>query len=113
MPSHRRREARVEALRQRYDVVVIDCAAWFNDTTLGILDVADIVLTVLTLEITSIKNIRLFLRSGREARLRRQDPARPEPSRHDAWDQSCHVEHSIGRKVDNTIVSDGRAVVYR
>ena len=39
----------VEALRQRYELVVIDCAAWFNDATLGILDLADIVLVVLTL----------------------------------------------------------------
>jgi len=51
----------LEILRQRYDLVVVDCTAWFNDTTLGILDLADVVLTVLTLEITSIKNIRLFL----------------------------------------------------
>ena len=51
----------VDALRHRYQLIVIDCAAWFNDTTLGILDLADVVLVVLTLEITSIKNIRLFL----------------------------------------------------
>jgi pilus assembly protein CpaE len=64
----------VEALRQRYDLVVIDCAAWFNDATLGILDLADIVLVVLTLEITSIKNIRLFLEVA-------------EKLGYDAWDQ--------------------------
>ena len=51
----------VEALRASNDLVVIDCMASFNDTTLAILDLADTVLTMLSLEITSIKNIRLFL----------------------------------------------------
>src|ERR1035437_4769612 len=51
----------IEILRQHSELVVVDCAAWFNDTLLGILDLADVVLTVLTLEITSIKNTRLFL----------------------------------------------------
>ena len=102
----------VEALRQRYDVVVIDCAAWFNDTTLGILDVADIVLTVLTLEITSIKNIRLFLEVAEK--LGYDDKIRLVLNRADTTlgIRVADVEHSIGRKVDNTIVSDGRAVVY-
>ena len=102
----------VEALRQRYELVVIDCAAWFNDTTLGILDLADIVLTVLTLEITSIKNIRLFIEVAEK--LGYDDKIRLVLNRADTTlgIRVADVEHSIGRKVDNTIVSDGRAVVY-
>jgi pilus assembly protein CpaE len=102
----------VEALRQRYELVVIDCAAWFNDTTLGILDLADIILTVLTLEITSIKNIRLFLEVAEK--LGYDDKIRLVLNRADTTlgIRVADVEHSIGRKVDNTIVSDGRAVVY-
>jgi len=45
----------IEILRGHSELVVVDCAAWFNDTLLGILDLADVVLTVLTLEITSIR----------------------------------------------------------
>ncbi len=102
----------VEALRQRYELVVIDCAAWFNDITLGILDLADIVLVVLTLEMTSIKNIRLFLEVAET--LGYQDKIRLVLNRADTTlgIRLADVEHSIGRKVDNTIVSDGRAVVY-
>ena len=102
----------VEALRQRYELVVVDCAAWFNDTTLGILDLADVVLTVLTLEITSIKNIRLFLEVAEK--LGYEDKVRLVLNRADTTlgIRVADVEHSIGRKVDNTIVSDGRAVVY-
>src|ERR1035437_6907195 len=51
----------LEVLRGRYDLVIVDCASSFSDATLAILDIADTILTVLTLEITSIKNMRLFL----------------------------------------------------
>ena len=103
----------LEALRAKNDLVVVDCASAFSDTTLAILDVADVVLTVLTLEITSIKNMRLFLEVAEqlgypsdkmELVLNRADSA--------LGIRVADVEHSIGRKVDHTIVSDGRSVVY-
>jgi pilus assembly protein CpaE len=79
---------------------------------LGILDLADVVLTVLTLEITSIKNIRLFLEVAEQ--LGYENKIRLVLNRADTTlgIRVADVEHSIGRKVDNTIVSDGRAVVY-
>ncbi len=102
----------IEILRQQNDLVVVDCAAWFNDITLGILDLADVVLTLLTLEITSIKNIRLFLEVAEQ--LGYSHKVRLVLNRADTTlgIRVADVEHSIGRKVDHTIVSDGRAVVY-
>jgi pilus assembly protein CpaE len=102
----------LEILRSRSELVVVDCGAWFNDTMLGILDLADIVLTVLTLEITSIKNIRLFLEVAEQ--LGYSHKIRLVLNRADTTlgIRVADVEHSIGRKVDHTIVSDGRAVVY-
>ena len=102
----------IEILRQHSELVVIDCAAWFNDTLLGILDQADVVLTVLTLEITSIKNTRLFLEVAEQ--LGYSHKIRLVLNRADTTlgIRVADVEHSIGRKVDHTIVSDGRAVVY-
>jgi pilus assembly protein CpaE len=103
----------LDALRARHDLVVVDCAAAFTDTTLALLDVADVILTVLTLEITSIKNMRLFLEVADqlgyppdkiELVLNRSDSA--------LGIRVADVEHSIGRKVDHTVVSDGRSVVY-
>jgi len=103
----------IEALRLTHDLVVVDCTAFFNDTTLAILDSADIILTMLSLEITSIKNMRLFMEvadqlgyeSGKvRLVLNRADSA--------LGIRVADVEHSIGRKVDETIVSDGRSVVY-
>ena len=103
----------LDALRARYDLVVVDCSAFFNDTTLAILDTADVILTMLTLEITSIKNMRLFLevadQLGYEAGkvqllLNRADST--------LGIRVADVEHSIGRKVNHSVVSDGRSVVY-
>ncbi len=103
----------LEALRAEHDLVFVDCAAGINDTTLAVLDTADVILTMLTLEITSIKNMRLFLeiaeRLGYEEGkvklvLNRADG--------NLGIRVADVEHSIGRKVDFTIVSDGRSVVY-
>jgi pilus assembly protein CpaE len=103
----------IETLRLTHDLVIVDCTAFFNDTTLAILDAADVILTMLSLEITSIKNMRLFLEvanqlgyEGGKVRLvlNRADSA--------LGIRVQDVEQSIGRKVDDTIVSDGRSVVY-
>jgi pilus assembly protein CpaE len=100
-------------LRTKHDLVVVDTWPWFNETTLGILDVADVILTILTLEITSIKNIRVFFEVAQQLGyddtklslvLNRADSA--------LGIRVADVEHSIGRKVDHSIVSDGRSVVY-
>ena len=109
--AHARRV--VERLREEHDLVVIDCPSSFNDATLGILDSADLILTLLSLEITSIKNMRLFLEVAEQLGyppgkirlvLNRADST--------LGIRVADVEHSIGRKVDHTIVSDGRSVVY-
>jgi pilus assembly protein CpaE len=103
----------VEALRQSHDLVIVDCMSSFNDTTLSILDAADTVLTMLSLEITSIKNIRLFLEVAEQLGYD-SDKVRLVLNRADSslGIRVADVEHSIGRRVDHTIVSDGRSVVY-
>ncbi len=103
----------LELLRMQADLVIVDCMSSFSDTTLMILDEADTILTILSLEITSIKNMRLFLEvadhlgypAGKiRLVLNRADAA--------LGIRVPDVEQSIGRKVDHTIVSDGRSVVY-
>ena len=103
----------IEALRQTHDLVVVDCMSSFNDTTLAILDLADTVLTMLSLEITSIKNIRLFLEVADQLGYS-SDKVRLVLNRADSslGIRVADVEHSIGRRVDHTLVSDGRSVVY-
>jgi pilus assembly protein CpaE len=103
----------LEALRATHDLVVVDCMSSFNDTVLAILDLADTVLTMLSLEITSIKNIRLFLEVAEQLGYG-SDKVRLVLNRADSslGIRVADVEHSIGRRVDHTIVSDGRSVVY-
>ena len=103
----------LEALRAEHDLVVVDCAAGINDTTLAVLDMADQIMTMLTLEITSIKNMRLFLEIAERLGYE-EGKVRLVLNRADGnlGIRVSDVEHSIGRKVDHTIVSDGRSVVY-
>ena len=102
----------LEALRARHDLVLVDCGAAFNDSTLAILDMADTILAVLTLEITSIKNIRLFLEVAEQLGYSK-DKVRLVLNRADSalGIRLADVEHSLGRKVDHTVVSDGKSVV--
>jgi pilus assembly protein CpaE len=103
----------LDALRHGHDLVIVDCTSWFNETTLAILDAADVVLTMLSLEITSIKNMRLFLEVAEQLGYE-QDKVKLVLNRADSslGIRVSDVESSIGRKVDHTIVSDGRSVVY-
>jgi pilus assembly protein CpaE len=103
----------LEALRANHDLVVVDCTSWFNDTTLAILDTADVILTMLSLEITSIKNMRLFLEVAEQLGYE-TGKVRLVLNRADSTlgIKVMDVENSIGRKIDHTIVSDGRSVVY-
>jgi pilus assembly protein CpaE len=103
----------IDALRRNHDLVIVDCTSTFNDTTLSILDTADVVLTMLSLEITSIKNMRLFLEVADQLGYE-PDKVKLVLNRADSslGIRVADVESSIGRKVDHTIVSDGRSVVY-
>ncbi|HVM11576.1 MAG TPA: response regulator [Actinomycetota bacterium] len=103
----------LEALRRDNDFVIVDCTSSFNDTTLAILDAADVILTMLSLEITSIKNMRLFLEVADQLGYE-PGKVRLVLNRADSTlgIRVTDVEQSIGRKVDHTIVSDGRSVVY-
>ncbi len=103
----------ISALRAHYDLVIIDAWAWLQDSTLTFLDQSDVILVVLTLEITNIKNIRQFVELGDQLGypegkiqlvLNRADAA--------YGIRVQDVENSIGRKINHTVVSDGRTVVY-
>jgi pilus assembly protein CpaE len=103
----------VGRLRDTHDLVVVDSWPLFQDATLALLDMSDLILAMLTLEITNIKNMRLFLEvvdqlgypeSKVRLVLNRADSA--------YGIRIADVENSIGRKIDHQVVSDGRTVVY-
>ena len=103
----------IEWLRASHELVIVDCTSAFNESTFAILDAADTVLTVLSLEITSIKNMRLFLEVAEQLGYDKHK-VKLVLNRADSTlgIRVADVESSIGRKIDHTIVSDGRSVVY-
>jgi len=103
----------LNALRATHDMVVVDAWPWLHDTTLTFLDQSDMVLALLTLEISNIRNMRQFIEvvdqlgypSGKvRLVLNRADSS--------YGIRVQDVETSIGRKIEHTVVSDGRTVVY-
>jgi pilus assembly protein CpaE len=103
----------LNTLRTTHDMIVVDTWPWLHDTTLTILDQSDLVLALLTLEITNIKNMRQFIElvdtlgyaTGKvRLVLNRADSS--------YGIRVPDVESSIGRKIDHSVVSDGRTVVY-
>ncbi len=99
-------------LRDTNDFTVVDLWPHFNDVSLALLDMSDVILTVLTLEITNIKNIRLFLEVAEQ--LGYGDRLKLVLNRADSafGIRVADVENSVGRKIDHQVVSDGRTVVY-
>jgi len=48
-------------MRREFDLIVVDTQSSFQDRALAVLDMADRIVALMTLELTCIKNIRLFL----------------------------------------------------
>jgi pilus assembly protein CpaE len=101
-----------EMLRETHDWVVVDLPSGLNDHSLGILDLADQILVVAALEITTIKNVRLFLEVADQLDYERSK-LRLVINRSDASQgiRIGDVEASIRRPIDGSIVSDGRLAV--
>jgi pilus assembly protein CpaE len=102
----------VEMLKETHDWVVVDVPSGLNDHTLAVLDAADQILVVAALEITTIKNVRLFLEVADQLDYERSK-LRLVINRSDSSQgiRIGDVEASIRRPIDGSIVSDGRLAV--
>ena len=102
----------IDMLRQTNDWVVVDLPSGLNDHSLGVLDAADQIVVVAALEITTIKNVRLFLEVADQLDYERSK-IRLVINRSDAAQgiRIGDVEASIRRPIDGSIVSDGRLAV--
>ena len=58
-------------LRQAYDYVIVDTWPLFQETVLAILDLADRILLMMTLELPAIKHVKQFLEIRRNWATRR------------------------------------------
>ena len=102
----------LELLRERYAYIVVDTWPSFQEQVITMLDVADVILTLMTLEITSLKNVRVFMEVVEKLGY---DEAKVQlvANRNDSSGgiKASDVEASLGRKIPHTIVSDGRTLV--
>ena len=102
----------VEQLKTTHDWVVVDLPSGLNDHSLTVLDAADLIVIIAALEITTIKNVRLFLEVADQLDYER-GKLRLVINRSDTSQgiRIGDVEASIRRPIDGTIVSDGRLAV--
>ncbi|HEX2141408.1 MAG TPA: response regulator [Candidatus Limnocylindria bacterium] len=102
----------VDTLREGHNYVVVDVPATLHDHTLAVLDAADQIVVLTALEITTIKNVRLFLEVADQLEYDRSK-IRLVVNRSDSAQgiRIGDVEASIRRSIDGTVVSDGRLAV--
>jgi pilus assembly protein CpaE len=91
---------------------IVDLPAGINDHSLAVMDAADQIVIMAALEITAIKNLRLFLEVADQLGYERSK-LRIVMNRSDTTQgiRMGDVEGSIRRPIDGTIVSDGRLAV--
>ena len=100
-------------LVRSHEIVVIDCATYLNEATLAVLDMAEEIICLISLDIPAVRSARVFVdvcerlgypesklrlvvnRADTNYGIRRED-----------------VERSVGRKVDHSVISDSRAAVH-
>ena len=102
----------VDHLRIGHEYVVIDLPSGLSDLSLAVMDAADTILVMTALEITTIKNVRLFLEVAEQLEYARTK-IRLVVNRADSAQgiRIADVEASVRRPIDGTIVSDGRLSV--
>ena len=102
----------IDLLRQSHDWVVVDLPPSLTDHSLGVMDAADQIVVLSALEITTIKNVRLFLEVADQLEYDRSK-LRLVINRSDSSQgiRISDVEASIRRPIDGTVVSDGRLAV--
>jgi pilus assembly protein CpaE len=109
-PAYLRRM--VDHLRSTHNYVVVDLPSALNDHSLTVMDTADQIVVLTALEITTIKNVRLFLEVADQLEYDRSK-IRLVINRSDSAQgiRLADVEASIRRPIDGQIVSDGRLAV--
>ena len=102
----------LEVLKERYAYVIVDTWPSFQEQVITMLDVADVILTLMTLEITSLKNVRVFMEIAEKLGYG-NEKVQLVANRNDSSGgiKASDVEASLGRKIPHTIVSDGRTLV--
>lgn len=97
----------LETMATMFDYIVVDTYPSFADTTLAVFDAADRILVLMTLEMTALKNVRLFLETADKLRYPKEKVAIV-VNRFDRAQtiKAEHIESSLRRPVEFRISSN-------
>ncbi len=98
-------------LKQTYDYVVIDTPSFFHETTLSALDLCHQILLLISLDLPTIKNVKLGLEVLDSLHLKGKVKLILNRSSQDIGIKCEDMEESIGLKVVAHVPSDGRTVI--
>jgi pilus assembly protein CpaE len=98
-------------LKQNYDYIVIDTPHFFHDTTLTALDLCHQILMVVSLDLPTIKNVKLGLEVLDSLHLKGKVKLILNRSANDMGIKHEDMEENLNMKIFSHIPSDGRTVV--
>jgi len=98
-------------LKQTYDYVVIDTPSFFHETTLSALDLCHQILLLISLDLPTIKNVKLGLEVLDSLHLKGKAKLILNRSSQDIGIKCEDMEEGIGLKVVAHVPSDGRTVI--
>lgn len=98
-------------LKQNYDYIVVDTAPFFHETILSALDLCHQILLVVSLDLPTIKNVKLGLEVLDSLHLKGKVRLILNRSSDDIGIKCEDMEENLGLKVKAHIPSDGRTVI--
>ncbi|PKM82420.1 MAG: histidine kinase [Firmicutes bacterium HGW-Firmicutes-14] len=98
-------------LKQSYDYIIIDTPPLFHETTLTALDLCHQILLIVSLDLPTIKNVKLGLEVLDSLHLKGKVKLVLNRSSSDIGIKVEDMEESLGLKVVSHIPSDGRTVI--
>jgi pilus assembly protein CpaE len=105
-------DAVLRYLRESYDYVVVDTPQSFQDPLLAALDLSDVIVLVVTLEVPTIKSVKLCMEVMDSLRYPPEKTVLVlNRSSRQIGVRIADLESALGRKVDFHIPSDGRLVI--
>lgn len=101
----------INVLKQNYDYIIIDTSAVFNETNLTALDLSNQILLLLSLDLPTIKNVKLSLEVLESLHHKGKVKMVLNRSSNEIGIKFQDVERSIGFLMASHIPSDGKVVV--
>lgn len=104
-------EKLLNILKQSYDYVIVDSPPFFHETTLTALDLSQQILLIASLDLPTIKNVKLGMEVLESLHHKGKVKLILNRSSNEIGIKCSDMERSLGLKVTSHVPSDGRVVV--